>query len=184
LTAINQPPGLTFWDVSELVRGYASVREAGLTLTTMVARSEFPISEILLQPCHVNALRLDAARKRAVARVCRLSAPHHAASLISASFRDPFPHPGAPAIRDAIQLCLHVFCRNRPAFRRNPHLSDRFVPAMIPGKFARLSAPYLFGKSVTGCISMKTIIKPRIPFFPSCIMDLGTLTSPEYAACG
>ena len=31
---------------------------------------------------------------------------------------------------------------------------------------------------------MKTIVKPRMPFFPSCIMDLGALASSEYAACG
>jgi len=32
---------------------------------------------------------------------------------------------------------------------------------------------------VTGCISMKTIIKPRMPFFPSGIMDLGAFASSE-----
>ena len=31
---------------------------------------------------------------------------------------------------------------------------------------------------------MKTIIKSRKPFFPSCIMVLGTLASPECGACG
>ena len=31
---------------------------------------------------------------------------------------------------------------------------------------------------------MKTIIKFRMSFFPSCIMDLGALASSEYAACG
>jgi hypothetical protein len=47
----------------------------------------------------------------------RLSASHHAASLISARCRNPFPPMGASAIRDAIQLCLHGFHFNSPVFR-------------------------------------------------------------------
>jgi hypothetical protein len=39
------------------------------------------------------------------------------------------------------------------------------------------------GKSVTARTSMKTIMKPGKPFFPSCIMDLGALASPKCAAC-
>jgi hypothetical protein len=30
---------------------------------------------------------------------------------------------------------------------------------------------------------MKTIIEPRMPFFPSCIMVLGALAAPECDAC-
>jgi hypothetical protein len=49
--------------------------------TRMAARWEFPMSEIVLQPCRVNALHLDAARKRAE-RVCRLSVMTWCANLV------------------------------------------------------------------------------------------------------
>jgi len=112
--------------------------------------------------------------------VRRLSAPHHAASLTSALFRDPFPPVGNSAIRDAIHLHLQFSYRNR----LNPHLSDHFIPAIIPGNPPISVRQYLSQKPVTGCISMKTLVRFRIPFFPSCIMVLGALVSPDYAACG
>jgi hypothetical protein len=55
---------------------------------------------------------------------------------------------------------------------------------MIPENSADFSASYLSENRVTGCICMKTIIKPRKPFFPSGIMELGALASSGYAACG
>jgi hypothetical protein len=82
-------------------------------------------------------------------------------------------------------VMLTSFPRNRPALRLNSYLSAHFIPAMIPGKlFVSSASISLSGNSITACIFMKTIIKPQKPFFPSCIMDLGALASPEYPACG
>jgi hypothetical protein len=39
-------------------------------------------------------------------------------------------------------------------------------------------------KLITGCILIKTIIKRRMPFFLSCIMDSGAILPLERAACG
>ena len=36
------------------------------------ARCEFPMCELVLQHCYMNALRLDAAHKRVVELVCRI----------------------------------------------------------------------------------------------------------------
>jgi len=116
--------------------------------------------------------------------VRRLSTPQHAAPLVSGLFRDPFPRVGTSAIPDAIQLCLHILRRNRPAFRLNPHLSGHFIPAMTPRTRRFLRVNISPTNPVTGCIPMKTLIKPRMPFFPSCIMGLGALASSECAACG
>jgi hypothetical protein len=77
------------------------VHEAGLFLMRM-ARSEFPICEIVFQPCHVNALRLDGTQET-VARVCRLEFAdlvRRVTALISGLFRDPFPRVYPSAIRD------------------------------------------------------------------------------------
>ena len=63
-------------------------------------------------------------------------------------------------------------------------LSDHFIPPMIPGYPPASPRHISPANRVTTRISMKTIIKPRMPFFPSCIMDLGALASSEYAACG
>ena len=150
--------------------------------------------ETVLQPCYVNALCLDAPRKRAVAKVWRmpsvrrdlvrrLSAPHHAASLRSGLSRDPFPRVGASAFRDPIQLCLYVSA-GISRLSALTLISPVFISAVIPGSPARFSASYLSAKSVTACIFMKTIAKLQMPFFPSCIMDLGTLASPGDPACG
>jgi hypothetical protein len=110
-----------------------------------------------------------------------LSAMRHA------SFRDPSPPVRLLRSRDAIPLCSHVSRRNGRLCALtgpNPVLSSHFIPAMMPEN-SPVSSRHISSKnSVTGCISMKTIIKPRKPFFPSCIMDLGALASPEYPACG
>jgi len=116
--------------------------------------------------------------------VRRLSAPQHAGSLMSALFRDPFPRVGASFDRGRNSVMLTVFRRNSPAFRPNPHLSGHFLPAVIPGTRRFLRDNISSENPVTSCISMKTLIKLRKRFFPSCIMDLGALASPEWAACG
>jgi hypothetical protein len=105
----------------------------------------------------------------------RLSAPHHAALLI--------PTRGASAIRYAIQLCLHVFHRNMRAFRLNPNLPVTLFRQLYRETRRFLRVIVSPTNPVTGCISMKTIIKLRMPFFSSCIMVLGALASPECAAC-
>ena len=90
----------------------------------------------------------------------------------------------ASAIPDAIQLCLHILRRNRTAFRPNSHLSSHFDPAIIPGTRRSLRANIFPENPVTGCISVKILIKLREPFFPSGIIDLGALASLEYPARG
>jgi hypothetical protein len=68
--------------------------------------------------------------------------------------------------------------------RLNSHLYSHIIPAIIP-KNSPISPRYISPENpVTARISMKTIIKPRMPFFPSCILVLGVLFSPERAACG
>jgi len=112
-----------------------------------------------------------------------LSAPHHVASVKPGLFPDPFLMwaPLRPATRFR---CAHTF------FRRNSRL-----PALTPILAVTLirqlcretrsfpSAPTSPTNSITARISMKTITKPRKPFFPSCIMDLGALFSLERGAC-
>jgi hypothetical protein len=103
---------------------------------------------------------------------------------MSGLFRDPYPRVGDSAIRYAIQLRSHVVRRNRQAFALTPifavtlfrqlRTETRWFP---PRHISRKN-------SVTGSIPMKTIIKPRMTFFPSGIMDLGALFSLERAACG
>jgi hypothetical protein len=79
---------------------------------------------------------------------------------------------------------LTRFPPDRPAFRHNSRPCSYFLPAMIPGN-SPVSPRHIFPENpVTARISMKTTIKLRKPFFPSCIMDLGTLASPDFAACG
>jgi len=76
----------------------------------------------------------------------RLSALHHAARLVSGYFVIHFPRVDDSAIRDAIQLCLRVFRRNRPAYRLNPYLYGHFIPAIIPGNSPFSPRRYLSGK--------------------------------------
>jgi hypothetical protein len=88
------------------------------------------------------------------------------------------------AIRDAIQLCSQVVRRIGQLLPSNPNLSGRFIPAMIPGD-TPVSPLHISPKNpVTAPISMKTIIKLRMPFFHSCTIELGALYLPESTASG
>jgi hypothetical protein len=101
---------------------------------------------------------------------------------MSTLFREPFPLIGVSAVPNAIRLCLHAFRRNRPSLRLNP-----ISPVALFRQSYRKLAGFLRDtispeNSITARIFMKAIIKPLTPFSPYRIMDLGTLTSPEYAA--
>jgi hypothetical protein len=107
--------------------------------------------------------------------VRRLSTPHHSASLISGLFRHPFRVMAVSAIRDAIQLHLQVFPRNRPAFRLTPISMVTLFRQLYRETRPILRVNISLSNPVTARISKKTIIKLLMPFFPSYIMDLGTL---------
>jgi hypothetical protein len=66
----------------------------------------------------------------------------------------------------------------------NSHLCSHFIPPMTPESSPIFPCHISPENLVTARISMKTLIKPRMPFFPSCILVLGVLFSPERAACG
>jgi hypothetical protein len=81
--------------------------------------------------------------------------------------------------RDSVAFTL--LPHNRPAFRLNSISPVTLFPQLCRETRRPLRAPSLPKNPVTARIFMKTIIKPRMPFFPSCIMDLGALASPECA---
>jgi hypothetical protein len=75
-------------------------------------------------------------------------------------------HP--PAIRGTIYFCFHVI-------RLNPLPLQLLYPRSDPLKLASPPRPISPAEPATGRISVKTIIKRRMPFSPSCIMNLGSL---------
>jgi hypothetical protein len=121
-------------------RVYTSVPEACLILMPSVATLRVPDLRDILRPCERASSRRGTQESRRMSvwdvrhvLVRRLSATPHAASLTFAFISRSIPACRRFSDPGRVQLCSHVFRRNRTAFHPNPLLSGHFTPAMIPG---------------------------------------------------
>src|SRR5277367_4853169 len=98
---------------------------------------------------------------------------------MSGLFLDPLPREANSTIQDAIQLGSRF-----PAGIGRLSALTLISPITLFQQLYRKILRFLRfvispENPITGYILMKTITKLRMPFFPSCIMDLGALASPE-----
>jgi hypothetical protein len=99
----------------------------------------------------------------------------------SAPTRSEPPHTWAHVRRRRLRVRQRYRCL---IFGLNPHPCSHVIPAMMLRDSLVPPRPISQPKPVTGHISMKTIIKPPMPFSPSYIMVLGSLFSPDLSFFG